>query len=365
MPAMKTNALRLIAGKTAAARIEREGCHAGLFSLVLGASGGPKWLVLAGLDRFVFGEFLAGAEQHIAHLGSSIGAWRMTAACHPDAASQMAQFRSVYLSMEFEETRRPSRITRDSYRVLERMFSPQARAAILANAKRSLHILAVRGKGLCGAQNIAAEGVGLIRAAAANKSSRQSLARHYERAVLSSRMDEAFDWPEDFGQVHGTLSTDSLFDALMASGSIPAVVSPIKNLPGMPEGLYRDGGIIDYHFAAPPRISAPHLDEGAGLSLYPHFYPTLVPGWFDKKLTGRHRNPAEIDSMLLLSPSEEFVKSLPGHKIPDRKDFSRMSEAERVAYWTRVADESERLADEFSQLLQDHGSFMGRLEKAA
>ena len=52
--------LDVYAGKNALARIKKEGFSADLFDYMLGASGGPKWFVLAGLDRYIFPEFFAG-----------------------------------------------------------------------------------------------------------------------------------------------------------------------------------------------------------------------------------------------------------------------------------------------------------------
>ena len=58
-----------------------------------------------------------------------------------------------------------------------------------------------------------------------------------------------------------------------------------KRKPGAPKGAYWDGGITDYHL---------HLDyralraTTAPLVLYPHFQPTLIPGWLDKGLRHRH-----------------------------------------------------------------------------
>lgn len=34
----------------------------------------------------------------------------------------------------------------------------------------------------------------------------------------------------------------------MASGSIAVVMEGVRNIGGVPEGIYRDGGVTDYHF---------------------------------------------------------------------------------------------------------------------
>jgi len=93
--------------------------------------------------------------------------------------------------------------------------------------------------------------------------------------------------------------------------------------------------------------------EGAsgagGLVLYPHFQKTLVPGWLDKALRHRHRASERLANVVLLSPSPEWVATLPGSKIPDRSDFMAFGDDHdaRERVWTRTTAESGRLAEEF------------------
>jgi hypothetical protein len=55
---------------------------------------------------------------------------------------------------------------------------------------------------------------------------------------------------------------------------------------------------------------------------------------------------------VLLVPDDDWVRTLPGGKVPDRSDFKRYAgrEAERVAVWTRAVREAQRFADEFADL---------------
>ena len=73
---MPAKALSIYVGKTAAQRIAKDGWEAELFDLLIGASGGAKWLILAELDRLIFGDFLQQSQQPISAIGSSIGSWR-------------------------------------------------------------------------------------------------------------------------------------------------------------------------------------------------------------------------------------------------------------------------------------------------
>ena len=61
------------AGETAYEQVARHGLDPSLFSTLLGASRGVKMLGFTHLDRYVFGEYMAGSEHPIELIGSSIG----------------------------------------------------------------------------------------------------------------------------------------------------------------------------------------------------------------------------------------------------------------------------------------------------
>ena len=65
-----------------------------------------------------------------------------------------------------------------------------------------------------------------------------------------------------------------------------------------------------------------------------------------------HRASRRLANVVLLSPSPEWVATLPGAKIPDRSDFKAFGDDHdaRERVWRRATDESARLADEFEAL---------------
>ena len=82
--------------------------------------------------------------------------------------------------------------------------------------------------------------------------------------------------------------------------------------------------------------------------LYPHFYPKVSPGWFDKGLKWRRPGAGNYDNVIMLCPSESWVKSLPFGKIPDRKDFNQLPDDKRFQYWQEVTERSFELAEDFA-----------------
>ena len=153
-------------------------------------------------------------------------------------------------------------------------------------------------------------------------------------------------------------------DALQASCSIPFVLKAIHNIAGAPAGAYWDGGITDYHLhlnypgarsamnkgvARADSTGASGTFDAKNLVLYPHFQKSVVPGWLDKGLTWRHRATSYLDTMVLLAPNPEWVKTLPNSKLPDRTDFTHYGNdlAGRVKAWSAATRASQQMVDEF------------------
>jgi len=174
--------------------------------------------------------------------------------------------------------------------------------------------------------------------------SRRFLGWFFERGLFHDARDmPPFAGMKGLPMQRIALTLDNLQEGLLASGSIPWVMKGVTHIPGAPKGVYRDGGVIDYH------MDIPFLGEQDGIVLYPHYQERVVPGWLDKKIPWRRPGDAHMENVLLVSPSPAFVESLPDKKIPDRNDFYTYKERdkERIDTWKQSVETSRRLADEF------------------
>ncbi|RMF14601.1 MAG: patatin-like phospholipase family protein [Alphaproteobacteria bacterium] len=331
--------------------IEAGGLKPGMIAGMLGASGGPKWLVLRWIDEVVARRLLLLNKRPVTLIGSSIGSWRLACHAHPDPLEAFARFADSYLSYRYEAGDDRRKVTVDSRSILDPVFTAEERAAMFAGSRR-LAIVTARGRGPLGRVGGPMLAAGLLALAAANALSRRHIRHFVERVVFADPRVETLQFPGPFTTRRAPLAPDVLADALMASGAIPFVLEPVRDPPGAPAGTYWDGGLVDYHFAPPPHLE---LDEttGPGILLYPHFRGDLVPGWFDKPWVSRHSHPAHFDDLLLFAPSPSFVARLPHGKIPDRGDFKLLPDNdERLAYWRLVLDEARRLGDALEFLLE-------------
>jgi hypothetical protein len=345
----RSSSLTLRAGPRALAIVRERGLRAGDVDTLPGASGGAKWLVLAGLDRFLFGDFLAAPRARPMNLiGSSIGSWRMACLAQRDPLAALRRGHHAYIHDQ-QYRRKPStdEITDTLTRALDALLGPTGVDEILAHPWARLHVITAQGRGLAASARRGVLTSSIALAAAGNVVSRRTLALQMRRYVFHAGGDVSpFAHLADLPTTHVPLTRENCRTVLMASGSIPLLVHGVR-IPGV-EGLHWDGGVLDYHL---------DLDFGTadGLVLYPHFYPHIVPGWFDKGLRWRRSRGTNFDRALLIAPSAEFVARLPGGKIPDRRDFYTLSDAQRIARWQGVADASDELGDELRELIATGG----------
>ncbi len=66
---------------------------------------------------------------------------------------------------------------------------------------------------------------------------------------------------------------------------------------------------------------------------------------------------------MLVSPSPDYLATLPDRKLPDRKDFEKYvgDDAGRERAWRRAILESDRLGDEFLELVES-GRLLDRIQ---
>jgi hypothetical protein len=328
--------LEIRAGARAMAHLRDRGLAPADIACIPAAAGGPKGLALLPFDRLLAGEWLPamnGAEL----IGASIGAWRMAALAQPDAMSALDRLQHAYVrDQNYDQRPTPAQVSQG----IRRLAHAAGGDHLSTRAGLGLSIITTRARGpLAGRHSRAAFG----RAALSNAVSRRGLAAHMERVVFQSGENSCIGAAFDaFGLTCVALSDANLEDALLASGSIPLLCEPVRDLAGAPRGDYWDGGLIDYHLLLP-------YERLGGLVLYPHFVPYVTPGWLDKFLPWRQRPRAHpwLSNVLLIAPSRAMLGRLPNSKLPDRSDFHRygLDHPRRIRDWERAISESQRFAD--------------------
>ena len=340
------SSLAIYAGPSAFQRIIEEGFDSKHFNVMVGASGGPKWFVLFGLDRYLFGNFFADRNEPLHTIGSSVGAWRMCCLAAKDPVSCVERLAHYYCHEDYSGMSSVKEITLSARIMLDKILTGDVRKEIVNNKKFRTHIVTTRSRGVSSSASDLLHSFHLGSSALCNFFTRNSLGWFFDRALFTNEV-EMSQWANSPKiSTLSALTEENLIEALLASGSIPYVLEGVNDIAGSEPGRYWDGGIMDYHF------DWPFCNTDSDLVLYPHYTPQLIPGWFDKLIPWRKVDDSHLDKVVLLTPTTEFVENLPGGKIPDRNDFKHLSFDRRVKVWEEVMKKSESLALELNTLIE-------------
>lgn len=334
------------AGPVAFDSIRQHGFAAERIGALAGASGGAKWLVLSQLDRAIVSTIVPKLSAPVHTIATSIGAWRFACYAHADPLAALQRLEDAYIDQSYSETPDIHEITAISREILSIALGETGISDILHHPVFRFHIMTVRARGIAASEQRTVLAASLMVAATLNAISRRTLSLFFERALFFDPRELPPCYEEtEFPMQRIELAEDNLEDAIVATGSIPLILSGVRDIAGAAPGVYRDGGIIDYH------LDLPHSVEDR-LTLYPHYIDRIVPGWFDKRLSWRKPNPGHFDRTILVSPSTEFVSGLPNGKIPDRTDFLNHTPAERRKIWHAVVAACEALGEEFNNVIE-------------
>ncbi|HTY22713.1 MAG TPA: hypothetical protein VMC85_06260 [Desulfomonilaceae bacterium] len=336
--------LQYKAGPSILGLIRDEGLSPERVRVFAGPAGGPKWFVSVGFDRMLIkSRFLQRGSERVVLAGASAGAWRcLTMAC-ADPLDAHERLRIAYSRNIFTAEDTPESISRALRNNVEAFVKPKDVSAILGHPVYSLAIHAVRAKGLAASENRKAEAAALIAAAVMNFFSPSGVELVFERVIFFSGL-QAPDFLH--GKFHGAaveLTSENLSSAALATGSLPYIVAGVRNVSGAPPGIYRDGGVVNY------QLNQDYLPGVGGITLFFHYQERITPGWFDKPLFWRSPAAPQLERVLQVFPSPDFIRLLPDGRLPDRNDFIVYADnaPERIRRWDEVSRLSDILGEQF------------------
>jgi hypothetical protein len=314
---------------------------------VFGPASGPKWLVLAGLDRALMESGLvSGVDAHRALVaGSSAGAWRALTYVARDPARAHDRLLHGYVHQVFPRDVPPPDVSEAYRRMLEEVFSDDDLEHILDHPSLDVGIHVTRTRGLFPWSRPWFQTAAGMVTIGLNAVGRSFTALPFQRVLLHTAHDR---FRGRFKGKLAPLTRDNLREAALATGSVPIYMKPVRDIPGTPRGHYVDGGITDYH------LRQVYDGEEGTITLFPHFQDRVDPVWFDRYLKRPRVRDGAFDNVLQIFPSAEFVASLPDGRLPDRDDFFRYVDdpEERIRRWNAAVAAGERLGEEFLRDLE-------------
>jgi len=337
--------LNIKAGYIAKKLIQKEGLNAAQVDIVPGAAGGPKGLGIQGLDQAIFGDFFSQAKQRRTLIGSSIGSWRFASILAWGAKEGTERLADLYTNLSFHKKMTRHDVGDVCRNMLENLVKGKEQQ-LINHPDYHLTILSIKANHIFQSDKTLPLLASVIGIVGSNALARKHNRLFMQRVISQPNIEQQFKVNDEFTTLYQSLTEKNVMPWLMASASIPVAMSAVTDIPDAPKGSYRDGGLIDYHIDLP--------FESKGIVLYPHFTDHITPGWFDKMLKNRRANPMNQARTLLISPSQEYLQSLPLGRLPDRKDFTTkgLDQNERIKLWKQCIAESHRMGDEFLEMVE-------------
>ncbi|MEW6349073.1 MAG: hypothetical protein AB1646_08415 [Thermodesulfobacteriota bacterium] len=341
--------IRFKAGKAVIDTIRQQGLNPGKVAVFAAPAGGPKWFVCPGFDRTLIRTgFLNSRQEKVQLVGSSAGGWRCLAMACRDPLDAYEKLRIAYSRNIFTKDHNQLTISQALRGNVDAFITDADIPYILDHKTCRVAIHVVRAKGPAACENRAIQGAALLSAFVLNAASAKAMRALFERVVFFSGSDPPLFTVPPFDGTAIPLDGSNLREAALATGSLPYIVAGVKDVPGAPQGVYRDGGLLDYQL---------NLDYRPGpecLTLFFHYQERIVPGWLDKVFNGRKPPAGSLDRVLQVFPGEDFLKLLPEGRLPDREDFVTFADrpAERIRRWDEVSRLSDVLGEEFMEAVE-------------
>jgi len=353
------NRIRIKAGKKIYEAIKDGGFNFDSVSTYFGPAVGPRWLIAGGFDLSLLKGGYLGRSKPVQLVGSSAGAFRFAAWLQPEAVESYKKLRDAYINVTYTRKDTPATSLAKIIDIVNAYLEDDALPFALANKKYRLTIITARARGLVALKNTGLQKLGLITCYLFNYFSRENIYKFAERVVFyNASKPPAFCLKSYFQGSYVPLNEVNFKYAVLASGAIPLVIDGVHDIFGAPRGVYRDGGLIDYH------LTHQFAAKENEIVLFFHHQERIIPGWLDKNIERRIPPPYALNNVLMIFPSQSFIENLPDGKVPDRTDLiTYINDPEkRIKNWYKAAELSEPLGEEFLELVES-GKIKNIVEK--
>ena len=336
------------AGENACERIRDGGFSLDTFTGYAGPAVGPRWLLASGFDLTLLKEKALGRLRPLTLIGASAGAWRFAAWIQPEAEKSYRHLLEAYITTTYTRADKPFSIRDSLTAIINKTIESDALPFALNHRDYRLAVVTARAKNLTAAENVLLQRLGFAFSFLGNALSRSLLYTFLERVIFySGPKPPAFALRPEFRGVCVPLNKTNFKSVLVATGAIPLIIAGVRDIFGAPRGVYRDGGLIDYHLVG--NYGAKEDD----LTLLFLHQERLIPGWLDKRLTSRKPSAEDLKNIVMVYPSADFVASLPLGKVPEREDFVTFVDdpETRIANWRQAVAKAEPLGEIFLELV--------------
>ncbi|MDI6742723.1 MAG: hypothetical protein QMD11_08280 [Smithella sp.] len=341
--------IRIKAGPNIYQIIKDGGFNFDSVTTYFGAAVGPRWLLASGFDLTLLESCFLGRKNPVQLVGSSAGAFRFAAWLQPEAVQSYKKLIDAYINVTYAREDTPPVLLEKITGIINEYLEDDALPFALSNKKYRMVVITARGRGLVALENPMLQKMGLATCFLLNYLKRENIYKFAERVVFyNASKPPSFCLKPHFRGSYVQLNEINFKYAVLASGAIPLVIAGVRDIFGAPRGVYRDGGLIDYH------LTHQFAEKENDIVLFFHHQEQIIPGWLDKNITKRLPEPHTLKNVLMVFPTQSFIENLPCGKVPDRTDLVNFVDDQetRIRNWRKAVELSAPLGEDFLELVE-------------
>lgn len=171
---MNESNLIFLAGQRALETVRSQGLGPNDVKVLAGAAGGPKWLILAHLDRMLFGNWFKERRQPLFLLGSSIGSWRFAAVSCMDPVAAIDRLETAYIHQTYPGKPTQREISDKIRAIIDHTLGADGPREVLSHPFNRLSLLTVRSRHLLASEQRLLLSLGMAATIAANTLTRRA-----------------------------------------------------------------------------------------------------------------------------------------------------------------------------------------------
>ena len=238
----------LKAGPSAIKHIQKYGFSPDMIQVIPAAAGGPKWIVLYALDKYLMTNWFNKPKQNLQLVGASAGAWRMMCYATSTPVKALDRFLKSYVEQTYPEWPTSDQVSQKMQEILQFSLSENGIRDILNPTNRFLNVITseTNFKIKEGSTHKLHFGKIVLK----NLVSRKLLKNEITRVVFTNKIDkkDVFHLGNVLKTRFESLNEETILSALQATGAIPMLMDPVTDI-ASPNAVLWDGALVDYHIA--------------------------------------------------------------------------------------------------------------------
>ena len=215
------------AGPAARQHIMKKGLSPDDITVIPAAAGGPKWIALYALDKYLMTHWFVDRTEPLHLIGASAGAWRMLCYAMEQPLEAFDRFLKAYVEQTYEHYPTPQEVSDEVIHIVKQILGTE-KSHLYKESLYKLYVIGSCTKNLT--KKVDNYKKHLLKIALKNAISRKTMASEMSRVLFTNSSDEGFIRPDHFETQYIRFDERNIIKGLQSTGTIPILMEPVVGI---------------------------------------------------------------------------------------------------------------------------------------